>query len=98
MQHTATQSEIAQLIDATKGRFFSITFQKKDGTMRTINAKDRFSKLVKGTGSPATTALRQQGYMFAVNRNRDTYFSFMPEKVTHFKCGGIEKQFSIVVD
>ena len=98
MQHTATQSEIAQLIDATKGKFFSITFVKKDGSIRTINAKDRFTGLIKGTGSPATDALRQQGYMFAVDRNRNGYFSFKPEKVLALKCGKIDKEFSIVVD
>ena len=97
MQHTATQSEIAQLIDATKGRFFSITFVKKDGTVRTINAKDRFTGLIKGTGSPATDALRQGGYMFAVDRNRNGYFSFKPENVLALKCGKIEKEFSRVV-
>jgi hypothetical protein len=98
MQHTPTKEEIAALIDATKGKFFSLTFAKKDGTIRTINAKDRFTGLVKGTGSPATNALRQGGYMFAVDRNRNSYFCFKPEKVLALKCGKIDKEFSIVVD
>jgi hypothetical protein len=97
MQNTATQQEIKELIEATKGRFFSLTFEKKDGSIRTINAKDRFTSLVKGTGSPATDALKQEGYMFAVNRNNGRFVSFKPEKVKHFKCGSIEKQFSDVV-
>jgi hypothetical protein len=96
MQNTAQQN-IAALIDSTKGKFFSITFEKKDGTLRTINAKDRFTGLIKGTGSPATDALRQDGYMFAVDRNKKSFFCFKPEKVKHFKCGSIEKQFSDVV-
>jgi len=91
------QQEIAALIEATKGKFFSITFEKKDGTIRTINAKDRFDHLIKGTGSPATDALRQDGYMFAVNRNTKTFFSFKPEKVLRFKCGSVVKGFSDVV-
>ena len=98
MRNTATQSEIAALIDATKGKFFSLTFAKKDGTIRTINAKDRFTGLIKGTGSPATDALRQGGYMFAVDRNKNSYFCFKPEKVLALKCGKIDKEFSIVVD
>lgn len=98
MQHTPTQEEIAALIDATKGKFFSLTFVKKDGTIRTINAKDRFTGLIKGVGSPATDALRQGGYMFAVDRNRNSYFCFKPEKVLALKCGKIDKEFSIVVD
>ena len=84
-------------VEATKGKFFSLTFVKKDGTIRTINAKDRFTGLIKGTGSPATDALRQGGYMFAVDRNRNSYFCFKPEKVLLFKCGKIDKQFSSVV-
>ncbi len=97
MQNTIKQQEIAALIEATKGKFFSITFAKKDGTIRTINAKDRFDHLIKGTGSPATEALRQEGYMFAVNRNTKTFFSFKPEKVLRFKCGSVEKGFLDVV-
>jgi hypothetical protein len=97
MQNAPTKEEITALIEATKGKFFSLTFVKKDGTIRTINAKDRFTGLVKGTGSPATDALRQDGYMFAVDRNRNGYFCFKPEKVLLFKCGKIDKQFSSVV-
>lgn len=96
MQHTPTQEEIAALIDATKGKFFSLTFVKKDGSIRTINAKDRFTGLIKGTGSPATDALRQGGYMFAVDRNKNSYFCFKPEKVLALKCGKIDKEFSRV--
>ena len=98
MQNTPTEEEITALIDATKGKFFSLTFVKKDGTIRTINAKDRFTGLIKGTGSPATDALRQGGYMFAVDRNKNSYFCFKPEKVLALKCGKIDKEFSIVVD
>jgi hypothetical protein len=97
MQNAPTKEEITALIKATKGKFFSLTFEKKDGSLRTINAKDRFTGLIKGTGSPATDALRQGGYMFAVDRNRNGYFCFKPEKVKNFKCGSIEKQFSSVV-
>ena len=98
MQNAPTKEEITALIEATKGKFFSLTFAKKDGTIRTINAKDRFTGLIKGTGSPATDALRQGGYMFAVDRNKNSYFCFKPENVLALKCGKIDKEFSIVVD
>lgn len=98
MQNADIYQEIGKIIEATKGRFFSITFKKKDGTIRTINAKDRFDGLVKGVGSPATDALLAKGYMFAVNRNRKRFFSFKPENVLSIKCGKIQKEFSIVVD
>lgn len=87
--------EIRDLIRATKGKFFSITFEKKDGTIRTINAKDKYLRLLAGTGSPATDALKAAGYVSAVNRNKETWFSFQPDSVVTFKCGAIEKTFSV---
>jgi hypothetical protein len=87
--------EIDALIAATKGKFFSITFEKKDGTIRTINGKDRYERLIKGTGSPATTALREAGFKSAIDRNKESWFSFQPAKVKTFKCGQIEKNFSV---
>jgi hypothetical protein len=87
--------EIDALIAATKGKFFCITFEKKDGTIRTVNGKDRYQRLIKGVGSPATNGLREAGYKSAVNRNKESWFSFQPEKVKTFKCGQIEKHFSV---
>jgi hypothetical protein len=90
-------SEIENTIAATKGRFFSITFIKKDGSIRTINAKDRYRSHVKGTGSPATDALKAEGYRFLFDRNRKGFFSYKPEKVLRIKCGGIDKTFSVPI-
>ena len=91
------QDQIAKQIDSliadTKGKFFSLKFIKKDGTVRTINGKDRYNRLVKGTGSPATDALKAKGYKNAVNRNNESWVSFMPEKVVEFKCGAVHKTF-----
>ena len=91
------QDQIAKQIDSliadTKGKFFSLKFIKKDGTLRTINGKDKYHRLVKGTGSPATDALKAKGYKNAVNRNGESWVSFMPEKVVEFKCGAVHKTF-----
>jgi hypothetical protein len=84
---------IETLIAASKGKFFTIKFEKLDGTIRTINAKNRYNRLIKGTGSPATKALKEKGFKNAVNRNRETWFSFQPEKVVEFKCGKIHEIF-----
>lgn len=84
---------IDQLIESTKGRFFSITFEKKDGTLRVVNGKDKYLRLIRGEGSPATDGLKERGYKSAVNRNRESWFSFMPEKVIEFKCGSIKQTF-----
>lgn len=87
------QTELDNLIAETKGKFFSITFVKKDGTTRIINSKDKYFRLMKGVGSPATDALKAAGYRSAVNRNTETWFSVKPEKVKEFKCGAVHKVF-----
>ena len=92
---TNIMSEVENTIAATQGRFFSITFIKKDGSIRTINAKDRYESHIKGTGSPATDALKAQGYKFLFDRNQKRFFSYKPEKVVRIKCGGIDKHFPI---
>jgi hypothetical protein len=93
---TADQiQEIDRLIAASKGKFFSITFEKKDGSIRTINGKDKYQRLIKGVVSPATAGLRAAGFKSAVDRNKETWFSFQPEKVKSFKCGAIEKHFVV---
>ena len=87
--------EINNLISACKGKFFSITFETKDGHVRIINGKDKYQRLIRGTGSPAIRALRQAGYVSAVNRNKESWFSFQPDSVLTFKCGKIEKTFLV---
>jgi hypothetical protein len=86
-------TKIKELIEKSAGRFYTIKFQKKDGTIRTINAKNKYLRLIKGTGSPATDALKEQGFLNSVNRNKETWFSFQPDKVLEFKCGNIHEIF-----
>jgi hypothetical protein len=87
------EKQIDSLIAATKGKFFSLKFVKKDGSLKIINGKACYNRLVKGTGSPATDALKAQGYKNAVNRNGEGWVSFKPEKVVEFKCGVIHETF-----
>jgi hypothetical protein len=91
--HEQTAKKIDALIEKSKGKFFTLKFIKQDGTVRIINGKDKYNRLIVGTGSPATDALKAKGYKNAVNRNRETWVSFMPEKVVEFKCGAIHETF-----
>ena len=91
--HEQTAKKIDALIEKSKGKFFTLKFIKQDGTVRIINGKDKYNRLIAGTGSPATDALKAKGYKNAVNRNRETWVSFMPEKVVEFKCGAIHETF-----
>jgi len=84
-------TNIETLIASTKGKFFTITFEKKDGTIRTINGKDKYNRLLAG----GTNKVAEAGYTSAVNRNKENWFAFKGEKVKSFKCGKIEHNFSV---
>lgn len=84
---------LRELIAQTKGRFFSLTFHKKDGSKRVVNGKNFYHDLVKGTGSPATDALKEQGYVSMVDRNKESWISAHETAGIHFKCGNIEMTF-----
>lgn len=88
-------NQLDDLIASTKGKFFSITFTKKDGTSRTINGKNCYNRLVKGVGSPATDALKESGYASFVNRNRNGWVCAQKENVVTFKCGKIQHSWSL---
>ena len=76
-------NELQELINKTKGRFFSITFTKADGTERVINGKDKYQRLLKGGVSTVAGA----GYTSFVNRNKESWACAKPDSVLVFKCG-----------
>lgn len=86
--------KIDQLITETKGKFFTLKFQKKDGSIRTINSKDFYRRLIVGAvNTPTIDGLREKGFKSLVNRNKESWYSFQPEKVLEFKCGAIHETF-----
>lgn len=89
-------NELRNLINESKGKFFSITFIKKDGSIRTINGKGSYDRKKKGTGSNANKQLKEQGYVSFVNRNRDQWVCAHTDRVIRFQCGNLVKVFPIV--
>jgi len=55
LQIEAKRAVVLHAMRSVGTRTFSVTFIKKDGTLRTINAQMRVTKHLRGTG-PATTA------------------------------------------
>ena len=86
-----------QLIAETKGKFFSVTFTKKDGSVRTINGKDKYHRLLAGENE----RLKGMGYVPFVNRNASNtltkkgggFVVAHKEGVLTFKCGEIKAEF-----
>jgi hypothetical protein len=84
------QVELDNLIAETKGKFFSITFVKKDGSVRVINGKDKYQRLLKG----GVNHVKDAGYVPFVNRNTETWASAHKDAVVTFRCGKLVKEVS----
>lgn len=50
MENHITPAEAVNIIRQTRGGFFGVVFIKKDGSLRTMNARLGVKKDVKGTG------------------------------------------------
>jgi hypothetical protein len=92
-----TMKTLDQLIAETKGKFFSVTFTKKDGSVRTINGKDKYRRLLAG----GTNRVEGLGYVSFVNRNaagvktpaKGNWACAHKQEVLTFKCGSIKAEF-----
>ena len=84
------QTELDNLIAQTKGKFFSITFVKNDGTIRVINGKDKYQRLLKG----GVNNIANAGFVPFVNRNTETWASAHKNAVLTFRCGSLVKEIS----
>jgi hypothetical protein len=92
-----TMKTLDQLIAETKGKFFSVTFTKKDGSIRTINGKDKYRRLLAG----GTNRVQDMGYVSFVNRNaagvktpaKGNWACAHKQEVLTFKCGSIKAEF-----
>ncbi len=81
-----TANELDNLIAQTKGKFFSITFTKADGTVRVANGKDKYYRLLKGGESTSN------GNVPFVDRNKERWISARAGSVITFKCGKLVKE------
>lgn len=72
-------------INQTKGKFFTINYQKTDGQVRKMVARTGVRKGLLGTGKPTPQHL--VSVYDVVNKG---YRSINPENVLSFKCGNME--------
>lgn len=83
----------------TKGHFFTVTFVKRDGSIRVLNGLDRVKSYIKGTGKPITDGrivvwdrqvfrdnLKQGMDRFTAG-NR-AYRSIIPDSILELKVAG----------
>lgn len=88
-------TELRNLIQQTNGKFFSVVFRKKDGTLRTANGKDLYRRLLADPSSPRAgfNPVQGQGYESFVDRNKESWICAKDENLVAFKCGKLEKTF-----
>lgn len=87
-------NKLKELIDATNGRFFSLKFRKLDGSVRVVNGKDFYRRLLTSPDSVnAKSNFSGTAFTPLVDRNKEGWVSASDERLIHFKCGEIEKNF-----
>ncbi len=85
-----TSDQIDSLIAQTKGKFFSLTFVKKDGSKRVVNGKDKYLRLLKGGDNNVSGA----GYVPFVDRNKGNWICAHKDSLITFRCGKLVQQVS----
>jgi hypothetical protein len=73
---------IAAMLRKTGGKFFSLTFEKKDGTIRHMVARIGVRKGVKGTGTQ-----RPENIFTIFDIQKGEFRCFAAERLISIKCG-----------
>jgi len=78
-------NEVRKIAD--EGKFFKVTFIKKDGTVREMTCRSKVHKYVKGTGKPISDGRISLYEMAADGEGADKYRSMWPSTIKRLKCG-----------
>jgi hypothetical protein len=66
--NTMNTQQIAEVIKSTKGRFFSVSFVKKDGSLRNMTARLGVKKNIKGIGLKFNPSERDLMVVWAMDK------------------------------
>jgi hypothetical protein len=88
-------TKLRKLIQETKGKFFSCSFIKNDGSLRVANGKDFYRRLLASSSSPKAgwNPLAKTSFEPFVDRNKEAWIAASDERLVSFKCGKIEVTF-----
>jgi hypothetical protein len=89
------QKTLRKLIQETRGKFFSISFLKLDGTIRKANGKDFYRRLLADSTNPKAgfNPLKDTTAESFIDRNKEGWISARQERVVSFSCGAIHETF-----
>ena len=85
MSHT-TKALMHSLINASNGHFFTVTFIKKDGTIRTMNCRTGVRKHAKG----GSNGLDASKFFTVFDVQRKAYRAINKDTVLAVRVGGVE--------
>lgn len=71
MTYTISRFKLLSLLDGLNGRFFGVTFRKRNGELRTMNARKGVRKFAKGGAKKI--GLPWQPYITVWSRNDNGY-------------------------
>lgn len=83
-QTTISKSKAVELIRNSSGRFFTVSFLKKDNSERTINGRVKVTKGSKGGKNPATDL----GYLSVYSNVDKQYRNVNSQTLTNLKING----------
>jgi len=81
---TISRSRAVELMKTSQGRFFTVSFMKKDNTERTINGRTKVTKNSKGGKNPATNL----GYVSVYSTKEKGYRNVNSQTITNLKING----------
>ena len=77
--------KIAEMIKGTKGRFFSVSFVKKDGSIRNMTARLGVSKGIKGGGLKFNPSDRDLMVVWAMDKENYRMINLKTIRAIKFK-------------
>lgn len=85
---------LKELLSKTNGRFFTVTFKKKDGSLRTINGRTGVHKYLKGGKATFDAQDKvQQDWTVGVWETKKGYRCFKASQVTSITTNGLTVNF-----
>jgi hypothetical protein len=85
------EEKVTRKIRETNGKFFSVVFTKKDGTLRKMTARIKTSKGVNGKGMKYIPSDKKLAVVYAMDKLEFRMVSL--DTVVSFKCQGVVTNF-----
>lgn len=81
---------LKDMINNTNGKIFTVTFRKKDGSLREMNARMGVQKHLRSDGKVASTTSHISKYATVYDMKAKGYRNINLETLEKFKCGDKE--------